>query len=773
MTIAYFVLSCILAVGLVVGVLKIKKYENPMSRPLQYLFLTATLTVLCNAVAVVSTDEITAVLFYGLYFAFADWLVIVLLDFTRLYTDSREESVAFKRLICGLAVVDTISMIVNVFKEHVFVCEWAKLPDGSACYTVVYQVPDYGVPLYGVHLAFDYILAFMVLLMLFVNVCSTTRVYRRKYIMPLWSFLLILTGNIGYRFWDFPIDVSPIMYFGLAIVSAYFALFYVPKDVVARLLSLSVEDMDSAVMCFDKDGKCVYANEQCRRIFEAHKSLEPVEEYFEKWRGDKAVEDFREETWREQYELEDGELHHFETNFKFLLDNKGRYLGSFFTMADRTEAYRNLEIERYNATHDYLTDIYNRERFFEEAAKVLEAEPEIKRVVVCIDVKDFKVVNDLFGEDTGNRILKRIAGLMRRDAVHVDTRYGRLEADRFAMCMREEYFHEEDYEGYLEELKKIVNSSVYKMHVHVGVYHVTDDAALSVSVMCDRAFVAIRRIKDNYQQIISHYSENMGNTSQREKVMVGEFDRAIAAGEFQIYLQPQIAVRDYDVLGAEALVRWDHPVRGMISPAEFIPVFEKSGNIARLDCYVWELACRQLREWKDQGREGLHISVNISPKDFYFLDVYETLTALVKRYEINPVYLKLEITETALMEELSKQVDLLGRLRAFGFQVEIDDFGSGYSSLNTLQDIEVDVLKLDRGFLRKTSHEERSRTIMNSVIDMSKSLGLTVVTEGVETLEQVQYLTEAGCDIFQGYYFAKPMPVREFEAKYFQAAGAN
>jgi len=772
MTIGFFLVSFVLAIGLIVATVKINQYLNPMRRPLQLLFLSATLTVMCNAVAVVAPNESVATLFYGLYFASADWLVLALLDFTKLYTESRDGSRLFKGFVVFLAAVDTVSMVVNVFTKHVFVCVLDALPDGSTCYAVKHQMPQYGLPPYGVHLIFDYIIVAMVLTMLFYNMYHSLNVYRKKYTMITWSFLLILAFNIGYRFVDVPIDISPITYSGLAMVSAYFALFYVPKAVVGKLLVLSVEDMESAVMCFDKDGKCVHANELCRCIFNVQGDLRPVEEYFEKWKGDRTVEDFKEETWKEEHVLADQETHYFEVHFKFLLDNKGHHLGSFFTMTDRTEAYRNLEIERYNATHDYLTDIYNRERFFEQAAAVLEQDPDIKRVVVCIDVKDFKVVNDLFGEETGNRILKRIAGLMRRDAVHEDTRYGRLEADRFAICMREEYFHEEDYEEYLEDLKKIINSSVYKMHVHVGVYHITDPT-LSIAVMCDRAFVAIRRIKDNYQQIVSHYSENMGNSTQREKLMVGEFDRAIAAGEFQIYLQPQIAVRGYDVLGAEALVRWDHPVRGMISPAEFIPVFEKSGNIAKLDCYVWELACKQLREWKDQGREGLHISVNISPKDFYFLDVYETLTSLVKRYEINPEYLKLEITETALMEELSKQVDLLGRLREFGFQVEIDDFGSGYSSLNTLQDIEVDVLKLDRGFLRKTSHEERSRTIMNSVIDMSKSLGLTVVTEGVETLEQVEYLTQAGCDIFQGYYFAKPMPIREFEAKYFQTLSAN
>ena len=333
------------------------------------------------------------------------------------------------------------------------------------------------------------------------------------------------------------------------------------------------------------------------------------------------------------------------------------------------------------------------------------------------------------------------------------------------MCMREEDLVEEEFEDYLEDLKRIVNTSVYRMHMHVGIYHITDPT-VSVSVMCDKAFVAIQRIKDSYQQIISHYTEEMGQTDQQEKVMIGEFDRAIAAGEFQMYLQPQVSSDGYKVLGAEALVRWDHPVRGILSPGVFVPIFEKSGYITRLDNYMWELACRQLRYWKDQGVDDLHISVNISPMDFYLLNLYETFTALVESYDIDPSRLKLEITETALMEDIAKHLALLAKLRNYGFQVEIDDFGSGYSSLNTLQDIEVDVLKLDMGFLRKTENQERSRVIMHAVIDMSKKLGLTVVTEGVESKEQVEYLTEAGCDIFQGYYFAKPMPVSAFEERY-------
>lgn len=759
MVVAFFVLSCLVSIGLALGTVKLNKYEHALRPSIQYLFMAALLTIMCNAVAVITPNEWMATLFHGLYFAATDWLVIVLLYYTRNFTDIRKAVLPARVLIIAGAVADTVSMVANAFTGHVFVSQEAELAiGGGICHKVV---PKF--PVYMFHLLFVYGLVILVLLTLIVKIFRTVKIYRRKYEAVVWSFLVILAGNIGYRFVKSPIDVSPILYSVLAVASAYFALFYVPKSIVVKLLSLSVEDMENGILCFDREGKCVYANEVSKTLFNAHGSLVPLEEYFAKWLADRNGE-YREEIWKEKHEI-DGETHHYEAQFQFLLDDRGNFVGSFFSIADRTENYRELEMQRYNATHDYLTDIYNRSRFFERVEELLKQEPDVERVVVCVDVKDFKVVNDLFGDETGNRVLKRIAGLMRRDA-HEDTIYARLEADRFAMCMRTENFVEENYTGYLEDLKKIINSSIYRMHVHVGVYHIVD-TSLSVSVMCDRAFMAIRRIKDNYQQIVAHYTEDMGQSVQREKMMVGEFDRAIAAGEFQMYLQPQIAVDGYHVLGAEALVRWEHPVRGMISPAEFIPILEKSSYITRLDRYMWELACKQLRIWKDKGREDLHISVNISPKDFYLINIYDTFTSLVQKYDVRPSNLKLEITETALMEELSKHMSLLQSLRNYGFQVEIDDFGSGYSSLNTLQDIEVDVLKLDMGFLRKTSHEERSRIIMNSVIDMSKHLGLTVVTEGVETLEQVNYLTQAGCDVFQGYYFDRPLPIKDFESKYF------
>ena len=222
------------------------------------------------------------------------------------------------------------------------------------------------------------------------------------------------------------------------------------------------------------------------------------------------------------------------------------------------------------------------------------------------------------------------------------------------------------------------------------------------------------------------------------------------------------------MLGAEALVRWQHPNRGLIFPGDCINVFERTGLIYRLDIYVWELAVQKLSEWQKQGKNELYISVNISAKDFYYMDVYKTITTLVEQYGIIPKTLKLEITETAIMTGISGELEILEQFRNYGFQVEIDDFGSGYSSLNTLKDMDVDVLKIDMGFLRTTKSDriQRSMSILNNIIDLSKTLGLSVITEGVETKEQVTALTKMGCRIYQGYYFSKPIPIEEFENTY-------
>ena len=412
-----------------------------------------------------------------------------------------------------------------------------------------------------------------------------------------------------------------------------------------------------------------------------------------------------------------------------------------------------------------MTGLYNQSYFATKVSETLQQTPDVDWLLLCSNIKDFKLINDLFCLEKGNEVLKMEADLLKKycgkNAV-----YGRIGGDKFAVCIPKDQFLEQKIMQVIQDMGQTYNNNMYHMHIYIGVYEITDRDE-DVSIMCDKANIAIKTLRDNYDRSIAYYSDTILDKTIKEKQLVGDFDEAIEQKQFCMYLQPQMT-SDGKMIGAEALVRWQHPKRGLIFPGDFIEIFERTGLIYRLDRFIWELAVQQLAKWQKEGRDELYISVNISTKDFQYMDVYQTITSLVERYGIIPSTLKLEITETAIMMGNAGELETIGRFRNYGFEVEIDDFGSGYSSLNTLKDIDVDVLKIDMGFLRTTRSErlERSMSILNMIISLSKVLGLSVVTEGVETKEQVSRLSQMGCGVYQGYYFSKPIPVHEFEERY-------
>jgi EAL domain-containing protein (putative c-di-GMP-specific phosphodiesterase class I) len=330
--------------------------------------------------------------------------------------------------------------------------------------------------------------------------------------------------------------------------------------------------------------------------------------------------------------------------------------------------------------------------------------------------------------------------------------------------MPKDRFDEKKILGYMDEFRGLIDSESYRIHVYFGVYEITDKNE-DIAVMCDRANMALDKIKGSYKSAVAYYTDELMQNALYEKKLTSEFEQAVAEDQFKLFLQPQC---DYNgkAYGAEGLVRWIHPERGMIPPGAFIGVFERTGLIHRLDRHMWELACRKLVEWSERGYEDYYISINISPTDFYYMDIYKTLTSLIEKYSIAPEKLRLEITETAIMSDFEKNNALINHLQDYGFIVEIDDFGSGYSSLNTLKDMKVDVLKIDMVFLRETQHKVRSRVILSNIINMAHQLDMSVVVEGVETPEQLEFLNELGCEQYQGYYFSKPVSDIEFEQKW-------
>lgn len=415
----------------------------------------------------------------------------------------------------------------------------------------------------------------------------------------------------------------------------------------------------------------------------------------------------------------------------------------------------------YQANFDVLTGLYNRRTFITQATQILKGKPAGSFALVSIDLNNFKVVNDRFGHTAGDKAL-RLVGESLLNYCHNDESIvvGHDVADVFLLLLPAS-------PSLGKELLSLAQKGNIKLDLplsltsRLGVFIITD-TTLDVNLMIDRAMLAQRSLKGHSETSLAFYDDAMRQNLLEEQQLTEDMETALAEHQFQVWFQPQY---DYDtgaLIGAEALVRWLHPLKGLLTPAKFIPLFERNGFISKLDAYVWEESCRYLQLWRqDISKKDISVSVNVSRVDIYNTDLCTQLLQLIKKYDLTPSLLKLEITESAYMENSAQLIKCVEKLHALGFSVEMDDFGSGFSSLNMLKAVPVDLLKLDMRFL-EVGNEERGGNILSSVIRMAHWLKLPVVAEGVETKTQAEYLKSLNCSFMQGYYFAKPMPSGEF-----------
>lgn len=412
--------------------------------------------------------------------------------------------------------------------------------------------------------------------------------------------------------------------------------------------------------------------------------------------------------------------------------------------------------------HDTLSGLLSRSGFDKRVRMIIDGHPNESYLLVYGDIDRFKVYNDLFGAPAGDRLLADI-GAMIRDLMPAGAAAARLRADHFVCCCSRSSFDPDRMLAALDAWFASYRED-FTFFVRLGIFPI-DDPSLDVNLMCDRALLALRSAKSGYVgSKYVFYDEKLRSSVLKEQELAGEMIAALEGGQFVPYFQPQYRYATGRMIGAEVLARWNHPAKGLLGPTEFIPVFERNGLIATFDYYMWEQACRCLRMWIDgRGVEGApRLSVNLSRADIYRSDLCTYLKGLVERYDVPAELLHLEITESAYMEAPEQLIGAVTKLRAAGFVVEMDDFGSGYSSLNTLKDVPVDVLKLDMGFLG-ASASSRGGLILASVVRMARWLDLPLIAEGVETKQQAAYLASVGCDYMQGYLFSKPVDRETFE----------
>ena len=414
----------------------------------------------------------------------------------------------------------------------------------------------------------------------------------------------------------------------------------------------------------------------------------------------------------------------------------------------------------YLATYDELTGIYNKQAFYAKTKEMLLDNPDKNFDLLRINIERFKVLNDLFGESTGDKLLRYIGKFLKEINLPLCVS-GRLYADNFVVCYEA---GKGDSRRMINTLQMVADSFAINNRtiLSFGLYRI-DDKTLPVSVMCDRANMALWKAKGNFKNPYCEYDEKMRQQVLKEQKIINAMERAIQNKEFTLYLQPKYDIEKGTIIGAEALVRWISLENGFISPGDFIPVFENNGFVYEVDKFIWEESCRYLRKWLDEGREVHPISVNVSRIDLYTPKLVQHLVNLREKYQLPSQYLELEITESAYTEDPEQIITITRQLREAGFVILMDDFGTGYSSLNMLKDIQIDVLKLDMGFLKSSDYSAKGGNILTAILKMAESLKMQTIAEGVETKEQVEFLKSIGCRYVQGFYYSKPLPVGEFE----------
>ncbi len=410
---------------------------------------------------------------------------------------------------------------------------------------------------------------------------------------------------------------------------------------------------------------------------------------------------------------------------------------------------------------DELTDVYNKHIFEEYVGRINKYRQNEKKDMIVLNISHFHLYNELYGKEEGDKALVCIANVLKDIARINDGIVSRLQRDYFALFIN----HLDNYDELINKINNDLKDkyNISNIIIRLGIYSSKNNE--NVDNCIDRAKLVCDEIRNSNSKFYNIYNDDDQKNQLFKEKLNHDFNKAIANKEFKVYYQPKISILGdkFKLASAEALIRWIHPELGFISPGMFIPLFEENGNIKLLDQYVWNEAAKQIKEWQDKYNITLPISVNVSRADMFDEKIVDIINNIVKENGIKPENLYLEITESAYNNETDQIIGIINKLRDLGFKIEIDDFGSGYSSLNTLATLSFDCLKLDMKFVHDMFKNDKTLKMVGIVSDIAKYLNVKLVAEGVETKEQLDKLKQFNYDIIQGYYFSKPLPNDEFE----------
>ena len=420
---------------------------------------------------------------------------------------------------------------------------------------------------------------------------------------------------------------------------------------------------------------------------------------------------------------------------------------------------------------DDLTGLYNRSFFFQYANRRCREHPDAPMDAIVLNIEQFHSLNALNGRTFGDQVLRVLGNEIRAVSNELGGIAGRFEADRFDIYCR----HTEDYRAIFQRLQGKLEDLAPNANIRLRMGVMPWQSGLEPVQQFDRARTACSMARGSYKEHLIVFDEKVREREIYEQRLLNDLRRALDSYEFEVYYQPEYDIQTEPprLVSAEALVRWRHPELGMIPPDDFIPLLEKNGQISAVDKYVWTQAARQIVHWREKYGVTISVSVNLSRVDVFDPALERTLDGILAEYRLDHSALKLEVTESAYTENADQVIQVVESLRRKGYEVEMDDFGTGYSSLNMLSAMPIDVLKMDRAFIRNIEHDEKDIQLVALILDIAKNLKIPVIAEGVETEEQMKLLKGLGCALVQGYYFSRPLHATDFEETFIRPMQAD
>lgn len=681
-------------------------------------------------------------IFCSLEHVFIDWALFAIASFLILALDYKINKTV-EIIFLSVGLIDTAVMITNPINHFAADITYKITPYGS----YIMMSPQ---PLYYAHFSICLITIVNMLTFLLIKIVKSSKYYRFRYYCYLFVLMISITLNLLFTFnSNFYFDYSRLFY-GIGAVMFFICIYsFKPSSLLHKMQVYISDNISDAMVIYDKDGNLISSNANAKELFE--------KEVLQKKEALICKLGVKEELCKKEIGGRVYEIQNEDVN-----DSRGIFVASTFVFHDITEAEKQFEREKKIADYDSLTGCYNRNGFFSKAKEHLEENNiESGYAVMISGIRNFKGINGLYGTRVGDMVLKHIGDTLHDFHHEFPMVYGRSAEGKFSSLIPFEY---------VDAIVNALSNFEIKLDGDVVVpvemchgFAVMTDATRDVMEYYELALLALANCKKKADTVILEYSHDMAKAQKRKQLLLSQMNYSLEREDFFIVLQPQINLKTGRLSGAEALVRWKHPALGVIPPGEFIELFEKNGFISRLDRYVWCKAAEAIADFSQRGVYDGPISVNVSQIDIMNMDVAKEFEQIVEMYNIPNKKLHIEITESACVNNHTVLINTMNKLRAKGFVVEIDDFGSGYSSLNALMKLPFDIVKLDMGFMRDSVPSHKTEVVIGAVCNMIHNLNADIIVEGIETKENEKSANAFNGDVGQGYLYSKPISLEEFE----------